>query len=347
MIRVATENDAGDLLKIYAYYVENTAISFEYEVPSEKEFKKRIRNTLRRYPYLVMEQDDEIVGYTYAGAFKPRNAYDWAVETTIYIARDKRKMGFGKKLYRALEEALVLQNVINLNACIGYPIVEDEYLTKNSMQYHKHLGYQFVGEFHQCGYKFGRWYNMVWMEKSISSHPEHPLPFKPFREIYDERRDFDMKNEKAYIAPGAYVGGDVTLGENVSIWYNAVVRGDCSSICIGNNSNVQDNCTIHTDPGYAVMIGEGVTIGHNAIVHGCTVGDNTVIGMGSIILNGAKIRKNCIIGAGALVTGGTVIPDYSMVFGSPAKVVRSLTDDEVEANQQNAKHYVKLMNAQL
>lgn len=153
--------------------------------------------------------------------------------------------------------------------------------------------------------------------------------------------------KQVFIAPGAYVGGDVTLGNEIGIWYNAVIRGDSGSIEIGSHSNVQDNCTVHTDPGHKVTIGKGVSIGHNAVVHGCTIGDNTVIGMGSIILNGAVVGKNCIIGAGALVTGKTVIPDNSMAFGNPAKVVRQLTDAEVEANRHNAEHYVDLLKAQL
>ena len=155
------------------------------------------------------------------------------------------------------------------------------------------------------------------------------------------------KEKQIYIAAGAYVGGDVTLGNEVGIWYNAVVRGDSGSIEVGSQSNIQDNCTVHTDPGHKVVIGKSVSIGHNAVVHGCTIGDNTVIGMGSIILNGAVIGKNCIIGAGALVTGKTVVPDNSMAFGNPAKVVRQLTDAEVEANRHNAGHYVDLLKAQL
>lgn len=186
MIRIATENDAEKLLEIYAYYVENTAITFEYEVPSVDEFRRRICQTLSKYPYLVSEYNGEIVGYAYAGAFKERRAYDWAVETTIYVSKTARKKGFGRELYTALENALALQNIINLNACIAYPIVEDEYLTQNSVQYHEHLGYRVVGEFHKCGYKFARWYNMVWMEKYISGHPEHPSQVLRFDEIRGE-----------------------------------------------------------------------------------------------------------------------------------------------------------------
>ena len=147
-------------------------------------------------------------------------------------------------------------------------------------------------------------------------------------------------NKNIFLAPGAHVVGNVKIGNNVGIWYNAVIRGDMEGITIGDNSNVQDNCTLHTGNGFALTIGNGVTIGHNAIVHGCTVG---VIGMGSILLNGAKVGKNCIIGAGALVTGKMEIPDNSMAFGNPAKVIRNLTEAEIEDNRENAEEYVKLM----
>lgn len=183
MIRVANINDAERLLEIYAYYVTNTAISFEYEVPTIDEFKNRIQNTLKKYPYLVMEVNGTIIGYTYAGPFKGRRAYDWAVETTIYLDQKYKRKGYGKKLYNALEKVLEKQNIINLYACIGYPVSEDEYLTMNSVQYHEHLGYQLVGRFHKCGNKFGRWYDMVWMEKNISKHIDQPVPIIKFSEI--------------------------------------------------------------------------------------------------------------------------------------------------------------------
>ena len=152
-----------------------------------------------------------------------------------------------------------------------------------------------------------------------------------------------MDNKKIFLAPGAHIVGNVSLGENVGIWYNAVVRADMESITIGNNTNIQDNCTLHTGNGFPIVVGEGVTIGHNAIVHGCHIGDNTVIGMGSILLNGAKVGRNCIIGAGALVTGKMEIPDNSMAFGNPAKIIRKLTSKEIMANKENAKEYVKIM----
>ena len=170
MIRSATERDAERLLEIYGYYVEHTAISFEYDIPGLEEFRGRIANTLRKYPYLVLEEDGVIVGYAYAGVFKGRAAYDHCCEMTIYLDHDVKGKGYGRTLYNVLEEELRKIGIINLYACIGDPIQEDEYLTKDSEHFHQHMGYTKVGEFHKCGYKFGRWYNMIWMEKIIDGH---------------------------------------------------------------------------------------------------------------------------------------------------------------------------------
>ena len=168
IIRSATPDDASAILDIYAYYVAKTAISFEYDVPSEDEFRERITNTLKRYPYFVLEDDGVIRGYAYAGVFKDRAAYDRSCEVTIYVDRDHKGKGYGRALYEALENALRKTEITNLYACIGDPIEEDEYLTKDSEHFHRHMGYTKIGEFHKCGYKFGRWYNMIWMEKIIS-----------------------------------------------------------------------------------------------------------------------------------------------------------------------------------
>ena len=185
MIRTATTNDAEAILAIYAPYVETTAITFEYEIPGIEEFRERIRNVLKKYPYLVAEADGIIVGYAYAGPFKGRAAYDWAVETTIYIDRARKHMGIGRKLYDKLEEALRKQGILNMEACIGYPETEDEYLTKDSVRFHEKLGYRMVGEFYKCGYKFSRWYNMVWMEKMIGEHQEKQPQIHTYSEIED------------------------------------------------------------------------------------------------------------------------------------------------------------------
>ena len=170
MIRMATLEDAENILNIYAYYIKNTAITFEYEVPSLEEFKERIAATLKKYPHLVAEKDGEILGYAYAGVFKDRAAYDWSAELSIYLKKEEIGHGVGRILYEALEKEMKERGFLNLYACIAYPEVEDEYLTKNSAKFHEHLGYKLVGEFQKCGYKFGRWYNMIWMEKIIGEH---------------------------------------------------------------------------------------------------------------------------------------------------------------------------------
>lgn len=168
-IRDAEAADAERLLEIYDYYVKNTAITFEYDTPSLAEFTARMEKTMKRYPYLVVEKDGRIMGYAYAGIFKDRAAYDWSCETTIYLDPEERKNGLGRLLYEALEERLKAMGIRNLYACIGYPEEEDEYLTKNSAEFHEHLGYTKVGEFHRCGCKFGRWYHMIWMEKLLET----------------------------------------------------------------------------------------------------------------------------------------------------------------------------------
>lgn len=178
IIRMATPADAQILLDIYAPYVENTAITFEYDVPSVKEFTSRIEHTLIKYPYLVAEENGKILGYAYASPFHDRPAYDWAVETSIYVDQTIRHLGIGRKLHDALENTLRDQGILNMNACIAYPPEEDEYLDKNSVEFHSHMGYRLVGEFYKCGYKFNRWYNMVWMEKLIGEHLSDQKPPK-------------------------------------------------------------------------------------------------------------------------------------------------------------------------
>ncbi|OZY52023.1 gamma carbonic anhydrase family protein [Pseudomonas lundensis] len=145
----------------------------------------------------------------------------------------------------------------------------------------------------------------------------------------------------SWTAPTATLIGRVRLEEGASVWFNAVLRGDNELILIGKNSNVQDGAVMHTDMGYPLTLGTGVTIGHNAMLHGCTVGDYSLIGINAVILNGAKIGKHCIIGANSLIGEGKVIPDGSLVMGSPGKVVRDLTDEQKALLQASAAHYVK------
>ena len=173
-IRNAELKDAERILEIYSYYVKNTAITFEYDVPSLEEFKGRMEKVMEKYPYLVIEKDGNIQGYAYAGAFVGRAAYDWSCEMTVYLDYTAKKCGLGRLIYEALENELKKMGILNLYACIGYPEKDDEYLTTNSADFHEHLGFTKVGEFHKCGFKFGRWYNMIWMEKIIGTHNENP-----------------------------------------------------------------------------------------------------------------------------------------------------------------------------
>lgn len=148
-------------------------------------------------------------------------------------------------------------------------------------------------------------------------------------------------HETAFIAPGAVVRGDVTIEENGNIWYNAVIRGDTAPVVIGKNSNVQDNAVVHVDNGFPTIIEENVTVGHGAILHGCKVEKEALIGMGAIVLNGAVIGAGSIVGAGALVTAGTVLPENSLAMGSPAKVIRQVSEEQRQATIDNALQYVK------
>ena len=170
LIRPATTADAVRILEIYSYYVEHTAITFEYDSPTLEEFSGRISNTLEKYPYLVAEEDGRIVGFSFAGPLRRRPAYDFSVEVTIYVDRECKREGYGRALYGELEKQLGTMGITNLYACIGDPLEEDEYLTRDSERFHKRLGFEKVGTFHKCGYKYGRWYNVIWMEKIINDH---------------------------------------------------------------------------------------------------------------------------------------------------------------------------------
>lgn len=147
--------------------------------------------------------------------------------------------------------------------------------------------------------------------------------------LYRLGDDVPQVPESAFVAPNATVIGKVVLGENVSIWFNAVLRGDNEPIVIGDESNVQECAVLHNDPGFPLAVGRGVTIGHQAVVHGCTIGDGALIGIGAVVLNGARIGRQCLVGAGAVVTEGKVFPDRSLILGAPAKVVRELSDEDI------------------
>ncbi len=185
-IRLASISDAPQLLDIYKPYVENTAITFEYTTPTVDEFALRIQCVLEKYPYIVAVEDKHIIGYAYASPFKQRDAYAWAVETSIYVKQNCRGKGYGRILYTELERILKMQNIINLNACIAFTDCEDKHLDNSSMSFHYHMGYTLIGKFTKCGYKSGKWYDMIWMEKFIGDHPDTPPHFIPFPEIRGE-----------------------------------------------------------------------------------------------------------------------------------------------------------------
>ncbi len=167
-IRCAAPEDAGRLSEIYAYYVEKTAVSFEYAAPSPAEFARRIEATLKNYPFLVLEgEDGAALGYAYAGPFKEREAYRRSCEVTVYLDRAARRRGYGRALYEALEKELLARGIRNLYACVASPVGRDPRLTRDSERFHHRLGYRKVGTFRYCGEKFGRLYHMIWMEKRI------------------------------------------------------------------------------------------------------------------------------------------------------------------------------------
>lgn len=173
-IRLATTEDAKALLNIYAPYVEQTAITYEYDAPTVEEFRNRIAKVLEKFPYLIAEEGGEAIGYAYASTFRPRPAYNHCVEMSIYIDKSKRHTGVGKALYAELEKRLKAQGILNLNASITTTDFPDDHVTQDSELFHAALGYTKVAHFHKCGYKFGKWYDMIWMEKMIG---EHSVPY--------------------------------------------------------------------------------------------------------------------------------------------------------------------------
>ena len=167
IIRTVTVDDAERLVEIYSYYVENTAVSFEYVTPSVEEFRTRIQKIGNKYPYIVCEKDGKILGYAYAGRYGVRAAYDWTVTTSIYVDKDTRCMGVGRALYDELEKRLSKQGIRNLMAAIAYREEEDEYLTHDSILFHEKLGYERVACMKEVGKKFDRWYDLIWDQKQL------------------------------------------------------------------------------------------------------------------------------------------------------------------------------------
>lgn len=179
-IRSATHDDASAIQRIYAPYVETTAISFELQAPDTDEMRRRITKTLRHYPYLVALLGEAIVGYAYAGPIGERGAYRYSVEMSIYVAHDHKRQGIGRTLYEALEKELTARGFLNAYAIIAAPPQPDAHLTFDSIRFHEHQGYQKVAHLHQCGRKFDSWYDVVWMEKFLSTHTDSLAPALTF-----------------------------------------------------------------------------------------------------------------------------------------------------------------------
>ena len=182
-IRIANEADAASLCEIYAHYVLNTAVTFEYTPPNVHEFANRMKAIQQSYPFLVCETGGRIAGYAYAAPFNPRDAYLHSVEVTVYIDKDFRRRGLAKRLYEQLEAILFCMSVKNLYACIAHTDTADEYLSLDSEMFHVHMGFKICGTFRNCGFKFGRWYSMVWAEKQIASHEGNPAPFTTISQL--------------------------------------------------------------------------------------------------------------------------------------------------------------------
>ena len=172
-LRAATPDDAAGIREVYAPYVRETAITFEYEVPSKKEFERRIKHTLEHYPYVVaVDKEKRIVGYAYASEYYARAAYSRSVEVSIYVEAGHHEQGIGRRLYTKLEDALRAQGILNLTACIAWCECPCRHLTHQSPIFHKHMGYTQCAHFHQIGYKFGRWFDVIWMEKMLGEHKD-------------------------------------------------------------------------------------------------------------------------------------------------------------------------------
>lgn len=182
-VRIATIEDAEQIQKIYAPYVENSAITFEYDAPDVAEIRRRMTEKMQKFPWLVAVEDGLVVGYAYAGTFKARAAYDWSVETSIYVRRDIRTKGIGRALYAELERILKLMGITNLNACVAYTQEDTPWLTQGSIRFHEKLGFRQVGVFRQCAYKFDRWWDMCWFEKHIGEHKPATPAVTPFPEL--------------------------------------------------------------------------------------------------------------------------------------------------------------------
>lgn len=190
--RYANKSDADAILNIYSYYIKNTAITFEWDIPGCKEFEDRVSHISSDYPYIVAEEDGSIIAYAYAARFRSRRAYDWDVETSIYVDKDKRGNGVGKKLYGILERGLKAQGVVNSYACITAEGLSSGEIKSDSYRFHLALGYKLIGKFESSGYKFDRWYDMIFMEKRLNDTSQ-VKSFMPYSLLPDSLKDDLLK----------------------------------------------------------------------------------------------------------------------------------------------------------
>ena len=183
-IRMTRAEDAEQIAGIYRFYTEHTAVTFDCVPPDARFFEEKIARTLARYPFLTLEKEGRVAGFAYASPFKDRPAYDFLVETTLYLEKDQRGRGYGKELYEALENELKRQNVLRMEACVALPRASgDPYLSDASVRFHEKLGFHTVGRFEKSGWKFGRWFDMIWMEKTIGEEDDPPRAFVPYGEL--------------------------------------------------------------------------------------------------------------------------------------------------------------------
>lgn len=310
-LRLMEERDLESIYAIYVYYVQHSAAIFDIEPDSFDVFKKNMLQISKTYPFYVAIIGHELIGYGYVHAAFSKEAYKYCVEITIYFKKGKH-YGMPSKMLDALEIDCRKMGMRWMISCITDS-------NEASIAFHKKHGFRWYGALPSSGLKFDMWHGVVWLCKDL------------------------MEEEKSfYVARNATVLGNVTIGDDSSVWYNSVIRTDRDWIRIGNQTNIQDQCVLHTDKGYPIQIGNRVTIGHGAIIHGCTIEDEVLIGMGSVIMNGAKIGSHSIIGAGCVVSENMHIPSNSVVVGVPARVIKTINDIQIENVKKNALHYVEL-----
>ncbi len=306
-IRKFEVSDLEAIYSIYCFYVKNSVAIFDLQCASFEEFKENMLEIASEYPFYVALHDDELIGYGYVHKAFSKEAYKYCVELTIYFAQGKH-YGMPNVLVDYLEEDCKKLNMRWIISCITDSNAE-------SIRFHEKRGYEKMGFLPSCGLKFDAWHGVVWMCKNL------------------------MESTLYSISSRASVSGNVHIGKKSKILDFASVRGDSDSIHIGEYTNIQENCVLHVDKGYPLTIGNRVTVGHSAILHGCEIADEVLIGMGAIVLNGAKIGKHSIIGAGALVSENMIVPSGSVVVGVPGKIIKQVSDEQIEMILQNAKHY--------